>query len=367
MKVTAVVGARPNFMKVAALAAEIAQHPSIRLTLVHTGQHYDAQMSGSFFRDLELPTPDHNLGVRGDSAVAQIAEIMLRLEPILKADRPDVLLVVGDVTSTLAGAVTAVKLGIPIAHVEAGLRSFDRTMPEEINRILTDAISDYCFTTEPEAAVNLGREGVAEERIHYVGNVMIDTLFRFRERAAASPILEQLGLRPHEFAVLTLHRPSNVDEPAALQRTLACLAEVQRDVPVVFPVHPRTRHRLEQLPETLARGAGLRMIEPLPYLDFVQLMASARCILTDSGGIQEETTALGVPCLTMRPSTERPITVTEGTNRLVGVDPQAIAAAWAAIRRGEWPAGRLPELWDGKAAGRIVKVLLECVSRDAGH
>lgn len=358
MKVTVVVGARPNFVKVAALRAEMRLYPELSSKLIHTGQHYDSRMSETFFKDLDIPEPDVNLGVRTDSPVVQTAEIMLRLAPVVAGERPDVVMVVGDVNSTLAGALVAVKMGIPVAHVEAGLRSFDRTMPEEINRVLTDAVADYCFTTEPEANQNLLREGIPPERVHYVGNVMIDTLFRFRECAATSPILEQLGLTPRRFAVLTLHRPSNVDDPQALSHTLAALARLQQDVPVIFPVHPRTRNRLQRFPEVIGRGGRLRLIDPLSYLDFVQLMANAACVLTDSGGIQEETTALGVPCLTLRTTTERPITVSHGTNRIVGVDPEKINAAWKEICRGEWPAGRLPELWDGKAADRIVKILL---------
>ncbi len=358
MNVTAVVGARPNFVKIAPIWAEIRHYPQIRPRLIHTGQHFDDQMSGAFFKDLELPAPDVNLGVRSESPVVQTADIMFRLVPALAAEPPTLMLVVGDVNSTLAGALVAAKMGIPLAHVEAGLRSFDRTMPEEINRTLTDAVSDYCFTTEPSANENLAREGIPPERVHYVGNVMIDTLFRFRERAASSPILETLGLTPRRFAVLTLHRPSNVDDPQALTRTLAALARLQRDLPVIFPVHPRTRMRLRRFPSVVVRGTRLRLIEPLPYLDFVQLIANAACVLTDSGGIQEETTALGVPCLTLRTTTERPITMTHGTNRVVGVDPDQIKAAWKQIQRGEWPMGRLPEFWDGKAAERIVKVLL---------
>ena len=358
MKICAVVGARPNFVKIAPILAEIRQHPQLQYRLVHTGQHFDANMSGTFFRDLEIPVPDVDLGV-SDSSAAQTAELMLRLVPVLARERPDLVIVVGDVNSTLAAAIAAVKLGIRLAHVEAGLRSFDRTMPEEINRVLTDAVADYCFTTEPSANDNLAREGVGAERIHYVGNVMIDTLFRFRERALASPILEALALEPRGFAVLTLHRPSNVDDPATLRRLLSAVERLQRDLPVVFPVHPRTRQRLGAMPDALALGAGLRPIEPLAYLDFVQLMANARCVLTDSGGIQEETTALGVPCLTLRATTERPITVTEGTNRIVGVNPESIGAAWDEIRLGAWPPGRLPALWDGKTAERIVRALLQ--------
>jgi UDP-N-acetylglucosamine 2-epimerase (non-hydrolysing) len=357
MKVMTVVGARPNFVKVAPLMAEMRLHPEIEPRLVHTGQHYDLAMSEAFFRDLEIPKPDVNLNVGSGPAALQTAEIMARLSPVVAAERPDLMLVVGDVTSTLAAALVAAKTPVPLAHVEAGLRSFDRTMPEEINRILTDAVSDYCFTTEPSADENLMREGVGPERIHPVGNVMIDTLFRYRERAADSTILDTLGLEPRRFAVLTLHRPSNVDGPGALTRSLQAIVAVRRDVPVVFPVHPRTRNHLDGVPAGVLDG--LHVVEPLAYLDFIHLMANAACVLTDSGGVQEETTALGIPCLTMRPNTERPITLTQGTNRLVGTDASRITAAWSDIRRGRWPAGRLPDLWDGKAAERIVRTLLE--------
>ena len=358
MNVAAVVGARPNFVKIASIIEEFSLYPEIRLRLIHTGQHFDHGMSGSFFEDLGLPAPDVNLGVRGDSPLGQTAEIMLRLAQVLTSMRPDLVLVVGDVNSTLAGALVAAKLGIPLAHVEAGLRSFDRTMPEEINRILTDAISDYCFTTEPSANENLAREGVPAERVHYVGNVMIDTLFRFRDRAARSTILSELGLSRGQFVVLTLHRPSNVDGAGALSRVLDALANIGRECPVVFPVHPRTRERLQRTMASVEGWLAFRPIDPLPYLDFLQLTANAACVLTDSGGIQEETTALGVPCLTLRATTERPVTVSEGTNRLVGVNAEQIGAAWAEIRQGTWPMGRLPDLWDGKAAQRIARVLL---------
>jgi UDP-N-acetylglucosamine 2-epimerase (non-hydrolysing) len=290
--------------------------------------------------------------------VTQTAEIMLRLGPVLALERPDLVLVVGDVTSTVAATLVAVKTGVRVAHVEAGLRSFDRTMPEETNRILTDSMSEFCFTTEPSANDNLRREGIGEERIHHVGNVMIDTLFRFREKASGSDILERLGLEPRRFAVLTLHRPSNVDDEGSLTTVLDAVARVEQDVPVIFPVHPRTRNKLERV----LRGdhrPNLRMIEPAPYLDFVQLMANAACVLTDSGGIQEETTALRVPCLTLRANTERPITITQGTNRLVGLDADLLAVSWAQILEGDWPTGRLPELWDGKASERVVKTLME--------
>ena len=356
LNVALVVGARPNFVKAAALLAEMQHYAELRPRLIHTGQHYDDRMSGRFFAELEIPAADVNLGVRADSAVEQMAEIMVRLTRLLDGDRPDLVVVVGDVTSTVAAALVANKLGLPLAHVEAGLRSFDRTMPEEINRVLTDTLADYCFTTEPAANENLLREGIWSERIHYVGNVMIDTLFRFREKAALSTIVADLELPARGYAVLTLHRPSNVDDPEMLTRTLAAVAPVGEDIPIVFPVHPRTRTRMLQLGQGVAER--FRLIEPLAYLDFVELMANAACVLTDSGGIQEETTALAVPCLTLRANTERPITVTHGTNRIVGIDSGRIASAWAQIRNGHWPLGRLPELWDGKAAERIVKVLL---------
>jgi UDP-N-acetylglucosamine 2-epimerase (non-hydrolysing) len=358
MKLAAVVGARPNFVKAAPILAALRQRSGIDSMLIHTGQHYDTEMSGGFFADLEIPEPDVNLEVRAASAAAQIAGIMARLEPVLVAERPDKLIVVGDVNSTLAGALTAAKLGLSVAHVEAGLRSFDRSMPEELNRVLTDQISDLLFTTEPAANENLAREGIPAERVHFVGNVMIDTLFRCRERAQQSAILASLGLSAGQYAVLTLHRPSNVDDTHSLERMLAAIERIQADLPVVFPVHPRTRQRLQTLNGRMPDMPGLRLVSPLAYLDFVQLMANARCVLTDSGGIQEETTALGVPCLTLRTNTERPVTIQRGTNRLVGVEPSAIYAGWQDVRRGQWPAGELPELWDGKAAERIVAVLL---------
>jgi UDP-N-acetylglucosamine 2-epimerase (non-hydrolysing) len=314
-------------------------------------------MSQAFFADLDIPTPDVNLEARSETAVGQIAEVMRRLEPVLIEARPDVAVVVGDVNSTLAAALTANKLGIALAHVEAGLRSYDRSMPEEVNRVLTDAIADVLFTTEPAAAENLAREGVPADRIHFVGNVMIDSLFTYRERARASSVLSRLGVEAGGYAVLTLHRPANVDDTEALAPLLSAVVKIQQDLPVVFPVHPRTRQRLASMNGHLTGIPGLRLTDPLPYLDFVNLMAHARCVLTDSGGIQEETTALGVPCLTLRPNTERPITASLGTNRIVGVTPEAILAAWRDVAAGRWPAGTLPPLWDGRAAGRIVTIL----------
>jgi UDP-N-acetylglucosamine 2-epimerase (non-hydrolysing) len=358
VKIVAVVGARPNFVKIAPILTELREYPYFSTSLVHTGQHYDAQMSDSFFANLDIPKPDVNLNVKSAGAVAQMAEIMTRFESVLTAKRPDMVLVVGDVTSTLAAALTAVKVGCPVAHVEAGLRSFDRTMPEEVNRILTDAISDLLFTTEPKAQENLAREGIPAERIHFVGNVMIDTLFRYRERARESDVLERLRLEAGAYAVLTLHRPSNVDDEGTLGMLLEAIARIQAEIPVVLPVHPRTRRHLEALAPVLPPMPGLRLVDPLPYLDFLQLMANARCVLTDSGGIQEETTALRIPCLTLRHNTERPITVTRGSNRIVGTGQDAIYESWRTVAQGRWPVGELPELWDGKTAGRIVRVLL---------
>jgi len=358
MKIVGVVGARPNFVKIAPILAELGEYPYVSTTLVHTGQHYDAKMSDSFFANLEIPRPDVNLKVQSPGAVTQIAEIMTRLEPVLESVRPDMVVVVGDVNSTVAAAVTAVKLGLPVAHVEAGLRSFDRAMPEEVNRLLTDSISDLLFTTEPAANENLAREGMLPDKVHFVGNVMIDTLFRYRERAAQSDVLDRLGLEPGAYAALTLHRPSNVDDAGTLGMLLEGIALVQAEIPVVFPVHPRTRRHLEALGAMLPPMPALRLAEPMPYLDFVNLMANARCVMTDSGGIQEETTALRIPCLTLRQNTERPITLTRGTNRIVGTSPDAIYACWREVAEGNWPKGDLPELWDGKAAARIVRVLL---------
>lgn len=338
--------------------AELAEYPCITTTLVHTGQHYDAQMSDSFFANLDIPRPDVNLNIHAGGAISQIAEIMTRIEPVIESARPDVVIVVGDVNSTLAATLAAVKLGCRVAHVEAGLRSFDRSMPEEVNRVLTDAVADVLFTTESVAQTNLVREGVPPERIHFVGNVMIDTLFRYREPARQSDVLHRLGLESGGYGVLTIHRPSNVDDEGTLGLLLTALARIQAEIPLIFPVHPRTRSRLEGISGVLPSMPGLRLVDPMGYLEFLQLMAESKCVLTDSGGIQEETTALGIPCLTLRQNTERPITVDCGTNRIVGTDPEAIYRNWCEVADGRWPAGAQPELWDGKAAGRIVRVLL---------
>jgi UDP-N-acetylglucosamine 2-epimerase (non-hydrolysing) len=357
-KLLCVCGARPNFMKIAPILKSLSRVPSAQPALIHTGQHYDDRMSTRFFRDLGIPAPDVNLEVGSGSHAAQTAEVMKRFEPICLERKPDGVVVVGDVNSTLACALVAAKLGIHVAHVEAGLRSFDRSMPEEINRVLTDAISDSLFVSEPSGVENLRREGVAAEKIHFVGNVMVDTLLQNRARADKSLILATHGLRPKSYAVATLHRPSNVDDPAALAPILDALARISEELPVVFPVHPRTRKNLEaaQVGSGLAGLGRLRFIEPLGYLDFLKLMADAAIMLTDSGGIQEETTILGVPCLTLRDNTERPVTVTQGTNRLTGNRPEAILRSFEEVRRNPRRAS-VPELWDGKAADRIVACL----------
>jgi UDP-N-acetylglucosamine 2-epimerase (non-hydrolysing) len=356
IRILAVAGARPNFIKIAPLMHEFARRPGrFEPILVHTGQHYDKAMSESFFQDLGIPEPDVNLGIGSGTHAQQTAHVLVKIEELLIERKPHAVLVVGDVNSTLASTLAAVKLDIPVAHVEAGLRSGDRKMPEEINRILTDSVSHWLFTTEPSAEQNLLREGVPSEKIHFVGNVMIDTLMAHQERARGLDTVERLGLTPGGYAVLTLHRPSNVDSAEQLIRLFEVLGQLNKDLPVVFPIHPRTANAIE---ENLGGiKPDLHVTAPLGYLDFMRLLTDAQMVLTDSGGIQEETTALGVPCLTLRDSTERPVTVTEGTNRIVGTDPEAIKTAIAELRAGGTPSGRRPALWDGQAASRIVDVL----------
>lgn len=364
MKIVNVCGARPNFMKIAPLMRAFGEQPAIRPYLVHTGQHYDEAMNQRFFDELRIPPPDVNLGVGSQSHAQQTAAIMRSFEPVVLEQKPDAVLVVGDVNSTVACALVAVKLHIPVFHVEAGLRSNDRRMPEEINRIVTDVLSDLLFVTEPSGAENLRREGIDPRKIHFVGNVMIDTLRTFQKMAADSTILKTLNLSPRAFAVLTLHRPDNVDDAGKFGRLLDALEPIQRTHPIVFPVHPRTRVNLDRngLAARLEKTPGLRLIEPLGYLDFLKLLDSAALVLTDSGGIQEETTVLGVPCLTLRENTERPITIEQGTNQLVGTDPQRILAAYrTALSRERTP--RVPDLWDGRAAERIVDVILRWADR----
>ena len=358
MRIINVCGARPNFMKIAPLMRAFSSRPGIEARLIHTGQHYDDAMNKAFFDDLKIPRPDVNLEVGSASHAVQTAQIMERFEPVLERERPDAVLVVGDVNSTIACGLVAVKRRVPLMHVEAGLRSGDRSMPEEINRVLTDAISDLLFVTEPSGVVNLKREGVGEEKIHLVGNVMIDTLRSHQEMAAMSPVLERLGLSPGGYGALTLHRPANVDDPAVFAGICEALAEIQQTLPLVFPVHPRTRANLKGngLLARLKAMEGLRLIPPLGYLDFLKLMSSAAVVLTDSGGIQEETTVLGVPCLTLRENTERPVTIEQGTNQLVGMDPAEILAGFRRVQGGEIE-HRVPALWDGRAAERIADVV----------
>ncbi len=359
LRVLNVVGARPNLMKIAPLVEEMRRWRDIEQRLLHTGQHYDDNMSQVFFDELGIPRPDVYLGVGSGSHAEQTARVMIGFEQVLLREQPDVVVVVGDVNSTLACAITAAKVGVPLAHVEAGLRSFDRTMPEEINRLVTDALADLLFTTSRDADENLLREGVDPKKIFFVGNVMIDTLLRHRERARSLGTPARFGLQPGHYALLTLHRPSNVDDPKILHGILEALVEIQRELPILFPVHPRTAGRLREfgLEGGLPAASDLRLIEPLGYLEFLDLMMHALVVLTDSGGIQEETTILGIPCLTLRENTERPITVTEGTNILVGSDPGRILAEVRRILNGESKAGRIPELWDGHAAQRIVAIL----------
>lgn len=358
--VLCVVGARPNYMKMAPLYAALTASPRFTPRLIHTGQHYDPEMNDAFFTDLGMPRPDANLDVGSASHAVQTAEVMKRFEPLLAAAIDPIVLVVGDVNSTLACSLVAAKMGVPVVHVEAGLRSGDRTMPEEINRILTDQISDLLFVTEQSATGNLVREGIAPERIHFAGNVMIDSLRTNLARAIPpAETLAAAGFTPPErFAVSTLHRPANVDDPTILRPLLEALATIGTDVPVVMPLHPRTRARIQAAGlDGLLAAPAILPIGPASYLSMLGLMASATLVLTDSGGIQEETTALGVPCLTLRDNTERPITIAEGTNTLVGREPARILAAAADILATGGKRGRIPEYWDGHAARRVVAIM----------
>jgi len=371
IRLLSVVGARPNFMKIAPILEELKKHPAIEHCLVHSGQHYDELLSANFFADLGLPQPDVNLEVGSGSHAVQTAEIMRRIEPFLLDSKPQMVLVVGDVNSTIAAALTAVKLGIGVAHIEAGLRSFDMTMPEEINRKLTDAVSNLLFVTEQSGVENLKHEGVPAEKIFLVGNVMIDSLLRHRERAAQSPLLDRLGMRQNgsgcrPYGVLTLHRPSNVDDSETLQGILRAVSALAAEFPVFFPIHPRTRKNIESfgllryLANTAGRNTGgIVPLDPLGYLDFLSLNDRARIVLTDSGGVQEETTVLGVPCLTLRENTERPATVEQGSNQVVGVNSDRILAAARSILNNPAPPARRPPLWDGRAAARIIAILRE--------
>ncbi len=369
IRVLCIVGARPNFMKIAPLMRVFRSAPGIfDARLVHTGQHYDEAMKDAFFRQLHIPEPDIDLGVGSGTHAVQTAEIMRRFEPVVDELTPDLVLVVGDVNSTIACALVATKKGIAVVHVEAGLRSGDRRMPEEINRVLTDQISDLLFTTEPDGESNLLREGVASDRIHFVGNVMIDTLLANRARAvpAGQTLAEIPGFAedPAGFGVLTLHRPSNVDDPPVLRRLLETLADISERLPLVFPIHPRTRARIADAGlSPLLEQSRIGLTEPLGYLQLLGLMSEARVVLTDSGGLQEETTALGIPCITLRENTERPITVSQGTNTIVGTNVKKIRACFDDIMANGGKAGRVPALWDGHAAERIAEVIIGWANR----
>ena len=349
MKILNVVGARPNFMKIAPIVEEMRKTPGLEGVLVHTGQHYDEGMSDVFFRDLGIPVPDVHLGVGSGTHAEQTARIMVEFEKVCLNRKPGLIVVVGDVNSTMACAIVAAKLLIPIAHVEAGLRSFDRRMPEEINRLVTDALADLLFTTSRDADENLKREGVDAARIHFVGNVMIDTLLKQREKAAALHVE-----KPRQYALVTLHRPSNVDDPQVLGPILEALEQISQKMPVLFPIHPRTSKRVQDFGLSMN---GIRTMEPLGYLEFLNLESTASVVLTDSGGLQEETTILGVPCLTLRHNTERPVTIDHGTNIMVGPDKGRILEAFRRIINGDWKPSGPPELWDGRAAHRIVQVI----------
>jgi UDP-N-acetylglucosamine 2-epimerase (non-hydrolysing) len=354
MRICNVVGARPNFMKIAPIVHEMKKRKMPHF-VVHTGQHYDRQMSQVFFEELGLPSPDIFLGVGPGSHAEQTARIMMSFEKVCLEHQIKLVVVGGDVNSTAACALVAAKLGLPLAHVEAGLRSFDKSMPEEINRIVTDHLSHWLFTTEGSAHDNLRREGISDEHIYFVGNCMIDSLLGHLDVALKLAPWRQFGFEPGSYAVLTLHRPANVDDGEVLRHIIRIINAVSATIPILFPVHPRTRERLAALPLPLA--PTLKLCEPLSYLAFLGLMAKARLVLTDSGGIQEETTALQIPCLTLRRSTERPVTLTAGTNRLVGTDGSRIQEGVAEILAGNWPSGQQPPLWDGKASARIVDIL----------
>lgn len=360
-----IVGARPNFMKIAPIMMALSElKPNLDVTLVHTGQHYDVAMNEQYFQALGIPAPDINLEVGSGSHAVQTAEVMCRFEAALEGKNPTAILVVGDVNSTIACALVATKKGIPVIHVEAGLRSFDRAMPEEINRVLTDQISDMLFTTEPSGRDNLLREGVADKRIHFVGNVMIDTLRHNLARAIPTSKIASDAGRPDfasnekNYAVVTMHRPANVDDEITLGSLINTVVTISARLPVIFPLHPRTKAMIEKFGfGQLLDNANILLLPPMGYLEMLGLMKDAKVVLTDSGGIQEETTALGVPCITLRSNTERPITVDEGTNTIAGQDPEAILGIFDDVMRGGGKGGRIPQYWDGRASNRIADLI----------
>lgn len=360
IRIICVCGARPNFIKVAPLMRAFKESGDFETLLVHTGQHYDENMSRLFFDELDIPKPDINLEVGSGSHSAQTAEIMIRFEPIIESFGPDYVLVVGDVNSTIACGLVAVKSGVKLIHVEAGLRSFDRSMPEEINRVLTDRISELLFVTEQSGIDNLINEGIAANKIHFVGNVMIDTLLANHKKALQSNVLSRLGLKAEEYAVITLHRPSNVDDTSKLEEIVTAFEDIGKELKLVFPIHPRTRDNITRttLNKRIKTVKNLMLIDPVGYLDFICLMNNAAIVLTDSGGIQEETTVLGVPCMTLRENTERPVTITEGTNCLVNSTAEDILENYRKIRTAEKKSNHsIPKFWDGKTAERIVEII----------
>lgn len=364
IRIVSVIGARPNFMKISPLVKALKKYEAVDHTIIHTGQHYDGKMARVFFEELKLPRPDMDLAVAPGPQAAQTAEIMQKFDQVLNLiPKPAVVVVVGDVNSTIACGLTTVKRGIPLAHIEAGLRSYNWEMPEEINRVLTDRLSDALFTTERSANENLTKEGISPEKIYFVGNVMIDTLMANRSIARQSSILSDLGLSEKTYAVLTLHRAESVDHPEILERLLRLCLTIQEKLPIVWPIHPRTRSRLEQHPlgAELQAAKNIKIIDPLGYLEFLCLMDRSRFVLTDSGGIQEETTVLDVDCITLRGETERPVTVEQGTNTVVGTDPDKVLNTVNTILSGQGKSGQglIPELWDGRAADRIAEILVK--------
>ncbi len=361
-RVICVCGARPNFMKIAPVMRAFEEHGGFETLLVHTGQHYDEKMSELFFGELGIPRPDINLEVGSGTHAVQTAEIMKRFEPVVLDFEPDYVLVVGDVNSTIACGIVAVKLGVKLIHVEAGLRSFDRTMPEEINRLLTDQISDLLFVTEQSGIDNLKNEGINSDKVHFVGNVMIDTLMANRQKAGDSDVLERLGLSVKGYAAVTLHRPSNVDDTNKLGEIIAAFEEITKELALVFPIHPRTRNNIKgtDIERRMLEMKNLILLDPVGYLDFLCLMSNAALMITDSGGIQEETTILGVPCMTLRENTERPVTITEGANRLVRITSEDIVRNYREIMNNlDSVSVKTPKFWDGKAAERIVRIIVE--------
>lgn len=363
IKILCVVGARPNFIKIAPLLEEFKKNPKFVPILVHTSQHYDFEMSKSFFDDLDIPQPNYSLGVGSGTHGFQTGEIIIELEKVCLQERPKLVVVVGDVNSTIAGALVAAKLHIPVAHVEAGLRSFDREMPEEINRLLTDHISDFLFTTCKTADKNLLCEGIPKNKIFFVGDIMVDTLLKYKKRALACPIIKKLDLEKKKYAVLTLHRPSNVDDKKILKGLLSTFDKIQEKIKIVFPIHPRTKKQIRKfdLEKHIKKMRDFIIIPPLGYIEFMGLLIHAKFLMTDSGGLQEESTTLSIPCLTFRENTERPVTVTIGTNTIVGTDKNKILKEINKILTGKGKQGKVPKYWDGKTAERIVKIIINLI------